>query len=834
MQYKFTDLIDIEKMQERMDQFFKITGFPSAILDPEENVLVAAGWTEICTKYHRSNPTMQKRCHESDAFIKSHLHDGEYVSYKCKNGLWDIAFPIVIEDRHLATYFFGQFFFEDEQPDIERFRKQSREAGINETDYLEALSKIPRIPRDKVQDIIAYFKTTAVMMAETSLKNLQLHDEIKKRRQTARKLVSSERKYRELVENVNSVILRRDADGRIKFMNSYGLRFFGFDEKSIIGKTVLDAMVPDAESTGRDLKEMILNITSNPEKFTFNQNENVLQDGQRVWIEWTNRPICDSKGNLKEILSTGVDVTELKRIEQSLAEKVSALELSEEKIKTENALRKSIIESPQDIVIFALDRDYRYTAFNRNHKNTMQAIWGVDIEIGMCMLDIILEPEDREKARKNFDRVLRGEQVKIIEEYGSEALQRSYYENNYNPIKDEKGEVIGLTVFLTNVTERELLEQERAKAVKLESIGVLAGGIAHDFNNILTAVIGNLSLASAYLDQNPQMADEVIIEAEQACLKAKGLTQQLLTFAKGGEPIKKVTAIKTLISNTASFALRGSNCRYELSIEDDLWPAEVDEDQINQVLSNILINAEQAMPDGGQIHINAENFTAERSDRLPLESGRHIKITIRDQGHGIPKNLIAKIFDPYFTTKQKGNGLGLATCYSIVKRHGGLITADSVQGEGSAFNIYLPASEEEVKSEKRMETNGQTVTGRILVLDDEAEVIGVAEKMLVLIGHSIETVTDGDEAVSLYKKALDNGKPFDAVILDLTIPGGMGGKEVIKILGSLDPNVRAIVSSGYSNDPVLANPEDYGFRGVIAKPYRLNELKTTLQKVLSQ
>ncbi len=832
--YKFTELVDITKLQDSLDLFYKVTGFANAILDPEENVLVAAGWSDICTKFHRCHPILSKRCLESDAYIKSHLLEGDYAAYQCKNGLWDVAFPIVITGEHLATFFFGQFFYEDQPPDIERFSAQAQEAGFDEDAYLAALSKVPLFSRKRVAAIIAYYKNIATMLAEIGLNNLQLGQEITERKNAKKALSKNEKKYRQLVENVNSIILRWDTEGKIKFLNSYGLNYFGFDENEIIGKSAVGTIVPESESTGRDLKEMIANIATNPEKYAFNQNENTKKDGTRVWVEWRNQPVYGSNGKLKEILSTGIDITERKRVEQALAEKVSALRVSEEKNRTENALKKSILESPLDIVIFALDRDYRYTAFNHNHKNTMKHIWGVDIKTGMRMLDVITRREDREKAKHNFDRALNGDQFKIIEAYGSEELERSYCENHYNPIKDDTGAVIGLTVFLTDVTEHEQLENERAKAAKLESIGVLAGGIAHDFNNILTAVIGNLSLANAFADDDVQMAREVITEAEQACLRAKGLTQQLLTFAKGGEPIKKITSLSTLIRNSVSFSLRGSSSKCNFSIEEKLWDAEVDEDQISQVLNNLVINADQAMPDGGMITVQAENVNVGKNNQLPLKPGRYVKTTITDQGHGIAPNLLHRIFDPYFTTKQKGNGLGLATSYSIVKKHGGHITASSAQDAGATFRVYLPASSKQISISRTEIRQTPVAGGKILVMDDDQGVISVVEKMMDFIGHSMVTAADGEEAVMLFKNALRNGEPFDAVILDLTIPGGLGGRETVKKLREINPEVKAIVSSGYSNDPVLANPSKYGFSGVIVKPYRLEELKSKLLDVMAQ
>ena len=385
-----------------------------------------------------------------------------------------------------------------------------------------------------------------------------------------------------------------------------------------------------------------------------------------------------------------------------------------------------------------------------------------------------------------------------------------------------------------SISEKQEMEQEILRAQKLESIGVVVGGIAHDFNNILTAISGNVSLAKMYVKPG-EKAFEKLIQAEKAFLRAKDLNRQLLTFSKrGGAPVKKVVSITDLIKESVGFALRGSNVRCQYSLPDGLLLVEVDEGQINQVLNNLIINADQAMPEGGTISISGENISLEKGNELPFEEGKYVKITIKDQGIGIPKEDLTRIFDPYFTTKKKGSGLGLATAYSIVKKHGGYISVNSEPGMGTTFFLYLPASENGRLEKKDKEEKPLTGMGKVLVMDDEKDIRELAGEMLESIGYEVGFAKDGMEAIEIYKRALKTERPFDAVIIDLTIPGGMGGKEAIQKLHEIVPEVKAIVSSGYVSHPVMVDFKKYGFCDVIAKPYKISELSKVLHKTISK
>ncbi len=385
------------------------------------------------------------------------------------------------------------------------------------------------------------------------------------------------------------------------------------------------------------------------------------------------------------------------------------------------------------------------------------------------------------------------------------------------------------------ITERQHIEAELAKNQKLEAIGVLAGGIAHNFNNILTGIMGNISLAEMYL-QSGKPTDKVLErlkESEKSAVRAKALTYRLLTFSSGGEPIIKETSIVEQLRRSVNSARADSNIECELLISGDLRTVEIDEGQMDQVIENLITNAYQAMPDGGVIRIRAQNMNVTSQNGIALERGKYVEISIEDQGVGIPEEDIQRVFDPFFTTKN-ASGLGLAICHSVITKHGGLITLESQVGVGTTFHVYLPAFQLDVLAVEEVEEQAALRKIRILVIDDEQMIRELVAEILKNIGYEATTATDGFKAIEVYRKAMESGTPFDVVIMDLTIPGGMGGRETIRRLVLIDPEVRAIVSSGYSNDPIMTAPERYGFKAGIPKPYGTEALIDVLKRVLAE
>ena len=409
------------------------------------------------------------------------------------------------------------------------------------------------------------------------------------------------------------------------------------------------------------------------------------------------------------------------------------------------------------------------------------------------------------------------------------------------PIYDHEGAIHGTVVVVRDITEKEKMAEELLRASKLQSIGVLAGGLAHDFNNMLTAVQGNLSL----LREMPSMQPDVLLsiqEAERGALRIQELTQYLLTFSEGGAPIKQVVQARKLIQETSAFVVRGSSVNCEFHLAPDLWETEADPNQIAQVISNIVLNAVEATPNGGRIDVSAENVTAPPANLL---SGDYLRVTVRDHGVGISPEHLPRIYDPFFTTKKQARGLGLAAAYSIIQRHGGHIAVDSHVGLGTTVTFHLyamrpvapelkPAPDSGMEppvAKVDPETHSNRGKLRVLVMDDDQSILMLAGIMFKQLGYDVVTAPDGDAALSAHAEAAGAGQPFDLVVMDLTIPGGMGGKETIRRLREKDTTVRAIVSSGYSHDPVMAHYAQHGFDGVLPKPYARKGLIDTLKQL---
>jgi len=523
---------------------------------------------------------------------------------------------------------------------------------------------------------------------------------------------------------------------------------------------------------------------------------------------------------------------ELKEKNHDLIKEIKIRKGTEEQLQQANADLDATLRAIPDLV-FELDRNGKY--INMWTQDTNLLVAQKEDLIGHTVNEILpsnaafqVMAAIREAAETGTSQ---GQIIRLQVEHGGE-----YWFELSTSKKQHTGSNSHFLMLSRDITDKHQMEEELFKARKLESVGILAGGIAHDFNNILSSILGNIDLAYYRIDKQDIDTTRLLSDAKKATKRATKLTDQLLTFSKGGNPVKQKTSLATLVTESADFVLHGSNVLCNYSIPDHLWMVDVDSGQIGQVIQNIIVNAKHAMPEGGTVDIQCSNVQDTASEALlNVDKGDYVRITVNDTGVGIPKEIIDKVFDPYFTTKQEGSGLGLAICHSIVNKHEGYITVDSIMGKGTSFTIYLPAlrSTERSTTEERIATLS-VKSLRVMVMDDEEMLRNVASSQLAVLGHEPILVTDGSQAINRYQEMRDLDTPVDLVIMDLTIPGGMGGQEAAEKFLQIDPGIKIIVASGYSNDPVMANYKKYGFSAAIAKPFDLKELNNAIASAIGK
>lgn len=638
--------------------------------------------------------------------------------------------------------------------------------------------------------------------------NQRLRQEILERQQVELQLMLSEARYRAIIENQSELILRALPDGTLTFVNEAYCNYFSKTADELMGQSMVALVYEEDQAEVLDKLSLL-----SPDYLEDSVTLRVIRaDGEICWQEWNCRAILKDQMPI-EVQAVGRDINE----------KVLAREALQ---RSEDNFRKMAEFAPALIYVY---RDGHLLYVN----SKFEEVTNLSREqlINMDPFELI-DVDYQELIMKSASARQKGEKITPYEfSYTNKTGQQQWGYLYADTFEYEGSPAIVGIIF--DITERKRLEEYLLQTSKLESIGILAGGIAHDFNNILTVISGNISLAKMIIEADNEIVD-ILTEVEHAALQASDLTQQLLTFSKGGAPVKETASIKELLQESVCFVLRGSNVTCTHQIAEDLWPVKIDIGQINQVINNLIINADQAMPEGGTIHLSAENVTSFSELPPSLQPADYIKITIKDEGIGIMEEHLGKIFDPYFSTRQKGHGLGLTTSYSIIKKHDGHISISSSIDTGTTITVYLPAFPDQIVELKKL--SGLTLggQGKILIMDDEDIIRETLGKMLRRLGYTLSTAADGQEAINLYQKARQQNEPFDVVMMDLTIAGGMGGKETVKKLLGIDPTAKVIVSSGYSNDQVMADYQNYGFCGVLPKPYKIEEVNQILHDLLDQ
>jgi len=646
------------------------------------------------------------------------------------------------------------------------------------------------------------------------------HRDITYRRQAEEMLIESEERFRSLMEDIPTVAVQGYAlDGTVLFWNRASEQLYGYSSEEALGGNLLDLIIPPEMCEG--VKGAIRQMIETGEPIPAGELLLRRKDGSRVPV-FSSHALVNPVGRQPELFCLDIDLTERKQAEEALLE-------------SEYRWKFAIEGSGDGVWDWNIQSDE--AKYSRRWKEMLGYAENDILPANQEWVDRI-HPEDQSHVAGVMQAYLEGKTEIYVVEYRLRCKDESYkwiLGRGMVVSRSEDGRPLRMIGTHTDITERKEHEKEQLKIDKLESLGILAGGIAHDFNNILTGIMGNISFAQMFLDAGHR-SYKPLVEAEKASVRASELAHQLLTFARGGEPVKKVVSLPHLVKETVSLVLHGSNVIGTVDIPDSIHAIEADEGQLSQVFHNIIINATQAMPGGGTLTVTADNENLSNANRMALPGGSYVRISFTDQGCGISSDDLKRIFDPYFTTKSAGNGLGLASAHSIVNRHGGHISASSEVGKGTTFTIHLPSigkSYSNYQTGTVTHSPGEHTGGSILVMDDEEMILEMTTDMLEYLGYQVKTCKNGAETIMEYMAAREAGAPFSAVIMDLTIPGGMGGRETAGQILAIDPDACLIVSSGYSNDPIISEYSRYGFKAAVAKPYRILELGQLLSSLFS-
>lgn len=613
-----------------------------------------------------------------------------------------------------------------------------------------------------------------------------------------------------LINATDELVVLTGENGDIIALNNKFAGRYETNGGSIVGSSVYDVLTGDLAAKTRD---MVFKVFKDGKTAKFEARTS------GSWMEVELYPIRDTQENIGKVAIFMRDITKERRYEEALRE-------SEKKY-------RQIVNTASEGICVA-DEDFRITFVNTQ---AQKMLGYPEEEILGKSLDHFIAEEDLEDHFEKRQRRQEGISDQYERRFRTKDGQSLWVNVSASPILNRKNRFVGSISLFTDITARKQMEDELLNFRKLESVGILAGGIAHDFNNLLMSMLGYISLAKMYLPEAESKARDKLTEAEKTIDRAKELTTQLLTFSKGGSPLKKTLNLQPIIREVSRISLSGSRVKCRYSFQEDIWPVEADETQIRQVIHQLVRNAREAMSEhGGSLSISARNRTFQAEPGMILPTGDYVELSISDTGKGIAKEHLSQIFDPYFTTKdfgsQKGMGLGLAVCYSIIKKHGGQIEAESQTGEGATFNVYLPARKVEGPKEgtERAVSKPRNQTRlKVLIADDEQSILQTTTMLLTHLGHDVTGIAEGKQAIDLYRVSKEAGSPFDVVILDLISPTGPDGVEILKQLLAIDPGVSAILSSGYPNDPQIINYKEHGFKAVLVKPYRIEDLNLALK-----
>ncbi len=633
--------------------------------------------------------------------------------------------------------------------------------------------------------------------------SLRMFTDITERKEAEHALRSSQEFLRNLVDSSLDMIIATDKDRHITEFNKAAEKCFGYRRDEVVGKPI-DILYANPKD-GSQISQSVIEKNG-----VVREVVNRRKSGDFFPCLLSAALILDSSGNFTGTMGVSRDISDQRRTEEQLFLLGAAIRDTLDPV--------LIIDSQLALLDPAII--FTNTAFCKLTGYSELEILGKNTHV--------LNGPKTEKAFLDGLTLSLREQKSFVGEtinYSKDGREL-HLEWHVSPVHDDGRRVSYYVAVLRDVEDLRKMEAERLRASRLESIGVLAAGIGHDFNNLLMAIRGNVAVARE--SQTDTETIHLLDEAEKAIRQATSLARQLLTFSKGGAPVKKIISLAPLLHDAPLFILHGSKVKAEFDIAADLWPVEADEHQLRQCVDNLVINAMQAMPNGGRIWVRAANTFLDDKDASELTLGDYVRFSISDEGCGIPTDLQSKIFDPYFTTKSTGSGLGLATLYSIIRRHGGSVMLDSEEGVGTTFTILLPAKHATPDQPATAPATIVKGTGRVLVMDDDALVLRALRNMLKSLGYTVHEAHNGTEALEAYKQSVLDGDPYRFATLDLTVPGAAGGADVIADFLRADPCAQVIACSGYSNDPILGDAASHGFSGALVKPFDLAELSRVI------
>ena len=805
---RLADIIDAEAVQTMMDDFYALTGIGVAILDIQGERLVATGWQDICTQFHRVHPDSNRNCLESDTQLSRGVKPGEFKVYKCRNNMWDIATPIVVGGEHLGNLFLGQFFFEDEQPDHETFRTQAQSYGFDEDAYLSALDRVPRWSRETIDQVMAFYARLSNLLSTLSYSNIKLARTLTERQRMEMALRESEARYRSYVENAPYGVFIVDETGRYLDVNPAACQITGYSESELLSMGIPDIVAPDYRNQGMSHFEQLLQEGWAEGELPFQH-----ESGEIQWWSVVATQLSENR-----FLGFTNDVTERRRSEERLRLMADMLDVAPSSITVHDFTGRFLYANDRSFILHGYAPD-EFMALN------------------LCDVDV---PESAELIE---------ERMQIIDEQGEALFEVAHFHKDGSRIPMEvyvkKVEWAGTPAVLSigrDITERKRAEEEQERlqsqlvqAQKMEAVGRLAGGVAHDFNNMLQSILGYSSIALREVRPGG-LLHESLSEIQKAGQRSADLTRQLLAFARRQTIAPKVLDLNDTVAGMLKMLRRliGEGIDLAWMPGANLWNICIDPSQVDQILANLMVNARDAMHGRGRVTIETRNFVPDAGFRVEhpeFQPGQYVSMMISDDGSGMDEGTMSNIFDPFFTTKEegRGTGLGLATVYGIVKQNEGYIHVTSELGVGSRFCIYLPRADGVATTEEKAETEiipgGQET---VLLVEDEQMILNLGRRLLAQLGYQVLTASTPAEAL---RRAGEHEGGIDLLLTDVVMPE-MNGRELAEQLRTTRSEMKCLFMSGYTADVIAVHGVLHERVEFLQKPFSVDSLAAKVREVL--